>query len=180
MMSYLTIYEDQSHQTLLETADPVQIEQALSALNARFERWEANKVLAQQAQPDDVLQAYKQDIDRLVTANGYQAVDVISLFPDHPKKTELREKFLHEHRHSDDEVRFFVEGSGLFVLHEQDKVFSLLCEKGDLISVPAGTRHWFDMGSQPHFVCIRLFNNPEGWVAQATGDDIAAKFPQLN
>lgn len=179
-MSYLTVYADQSHQTLLETSDPVQIEQALSALNARFERWQANKVLDQQAQSDDVLQAYKDDIDRLVANNGYQAVDVISLSPDHPKKTELREKFLHEHRHSDDEVRFFVEGSGLFVLHEQGKVFSLLCEKGDLISVPAGTRHWFDMGSQPHFVCIRLFNNPEGWVAQATGDDIAEKFPNLN
>lgn len=179
-MSYLTVYSEQNHQTLLETADPVQIEQALAGLQAKFERWQADKALDTEAEQESVLQAYKADIDRLIAENGYQAVDVISLSPDHPKKTELRQKFLHEHRHSDDEVRFFVEGSGLFVLHEQGKVFSLLCEKGDLISVPAGTRHWFDMGSQPHFVCIRLFNNPEGWVAQATGDDIATHFPTLN
>lgn len=179
-MSYLTIYSDQNRQTLLETADPVQIAQTLAGLNARFERWEANQVLGEQPTQETVLKAYDADITRLIDANGYQAVDVISLSADHPKKDELRQKFLHEHRHSDDEVRFFVDGSGLFVLHEDDKVFSLLCEKGDLISVPAGTRHWFDMGSQPSFTCIRLFNNPEGWVAQATGDDISMRFPILS
>ena len=55
----------------------------------------------------------------------------------------------------------------------------VLCEKDDLISVPAGTRHWFDMGPEPYFVAIRVFTNPAGWVANFTGSDIAAQFPRL-
>ena len=69
-------------------------------------------------------------------------------------------------------MRFFVAGRGLFTLHIGDYVYAVLCEKNDLISVPAGTPHWFDMGEHPHFVAIRLFNNPEGWVANFTGEDI--------
>jgi 1,2-dihydroxy-3-keto-5-methylthiopentene dioxygenase len=110
---------------------------------------------------------------------GYQAVDVISLAPDHPQKDALRQKFLNEHRHSEDEVRFFVAGQGLFSLHLDDRVYEVLCEKGDLIGVPDNTRHWFDMGPNPNFVAIRIFTNPAGWVADFTGSDIAQQFPRL-
>lgn len=95
------------------------------------------------------------------------------------KKDALREKFLNEHTHGEDEVRFFVEGAGLFCLHIGDEVFQVLCEKNDLISVPAHTPHWFDMGSEPNFTAIRIFDNPEGWIAQFTGDDIASAYPRL-
>ena len=81
---------------------------------------------------------------------------------------------------AEDEVRFFVEGCGLFVLHIGSEVLSVLCERGDLMWVPAGTRHWFDMGSQPRFCAVRWFNNPEGWVAQYTGSSIAQRFPRLD
>ena len=77
-------------------------------------------------------------------------------------------------------MRFFVAGRGLFTLHIEDMVCAVLCEKNDLISVPAGTRHWFDMGEQPSFVAIRLFNNPDGWTAQFTGERIADQFPRLD
>ncbi|THD09958.1 1,2-dihydroxy-3-keto-5-methylthiopentene dioxygenase, partial [Rhodanobacter lindaniclasticus] len=117
--------------------------------------------------------------DRLMGEAGYQAVDVISLAPDHPDRAALRQKFLSEHTHSEDEVRFFVAGSGQFTLHLGDKVYDVLCEKGDLIGVPDGTRHWFDMSESPCFVAIRLFTNKEGWVANFTGDDIATRFPRM-
>ena len=80
--------------------------------------------------------------------------------------------------HSEDEVRFFVRGQGLFYLHFGDQVYAVLCQKNDLISVPDGTRHWFDMGPEPAFACIRLFTNPEGWVADFTGEDIASRLPR--
>jgi 1,2-dihydroxy-3-keto-5-methylthiopentene dioxygenase len=96
----------------------------------------------------------------------------------HPDKTALRQKFLSEHIHSDFEVRFFVEGRGLFFLHPDDRVYAVLCEQGDLISVPANVRHWFDR-REPHVRAIRLFTTPEGWVAQYTGDPIADRFPRL-
>ena len=108
-----------------------------------------------------------------------RSVDVLSMQPDHPQKEALRQKFLDEHTHSEDEVRFFVEGQGLFCIHKGGRVFLVLCEKGDLISVPEGTPHWFDMGPQPRFTAIRLFTNKEGWVAHMTGDDIASRFPRV-
>ena len=110
---------------------------------------------------------------------GFKSVDVVSLDPNHPDKAALRAKFLDEHTHSDFEVRFFVDGKGLFYIHTGGKVYGVLCEKGDLISVPADTPHWFDMGENPCFKCIRLFTTPEGWVAQFTGDKIAAGYPQF-
>ncbi|STW08564.1 1,2-dihydroxy-3-keto-5-methylthiopentene dioxygenase [Klebsiella grimontii] len=91
---------------------------------------------------------------------GYQSWDVISLRADNPQKEALREKFLNEHTHGEDEVRFFVEGAGLFCLHIGDEVFQVLCEKNDLISVPAHTPHWFDMGSEPNFTAIPHLRQP--------------------
>jgi 1,2-dihydroxy-3-keto-5-methylthiopentene dioxygenase len=81
--------------------------------------------------------------------------------------------------HSDFEVRFFVEGQGLFYVHLEEKVYAILCEQGDLISVPANVTHWFDMGAEPDFKCIRLFTTEEGWVAQFTGSKISENFPTL-
>lgn len=179
-MSRLRIYaETQPAQPLLETDDHARIATELGALGVRFERWEAAADIAPGAAPEAVIAAYRHDIDRLMQAGGYQAVDVISLNADHPDKAQLRQKFLNEHTHSEDEVRFFVAGRGLFTLHVADKVYEVLCVQGDLIGVPDGTRHWFDMSEQPYFVAIRLFTNKEGWVANFTGSDIAAQFPRL-
>ena len=122
--------------------------------------------------------AYKADIDRLVEANGFQSVDVVSIAPDNPNREAMRAKFLDEHFHKEDEVRFFVAGSGLFTLHVGDKVHEVLCEAGDLIAVPDRMTHWFDMGPEPSFVAIRFFTEPDGWVGHFTGTDIAQKFPR--
>lgn len=154
--------------------------EALAKAGVRYEQWQASAPLSENPSQDEVISAYKADIDRLMKNEGYQTVDVVSMVPDHPEKEAFRKKFLDEHRHSEDEVRFFVEGKGLFTLHIEDKVYEVLCGKGDLISVPANTPHWFDMGSQPRFVAIRLFNNTEGWVANFTGSDIASRFSRLD
>lgn len=151
----------------------------LAAAGVRFEQWQASAELSPGASQDDVIAAYRADIDRLIAEEGYQTVDVVSLNRKNPKKDELRQIFLREHRHGEDEVRFFVAGQGLFSLHINDRVYEVLCERGDLISVPANTPHWFDMGPNPDFIAIRLFNNPEGWVAHYTGDTIADRFNRL-
>jgi 1,2-dihydroxy-3-keto-5-methylthiopentene dioxygenase len=151
----------------------------LAKVGVRFEQWEANQPVSPGASQDEVIAAYRQDIDRLMREEGYQAVDVISLKPDHPDRTTLRQKFLSEHTHSEDEVRFFVAGAGQFTLHIGDRIYDVLCEQGDLIGVPDGIRHWFDMSESPYFVAIRLFTNKEGWVANFTGSDIAGQFPRM-
>jgi 1,2-dihydroxy-3-keto-5-methylthiopentene dioxygenase len=176
-MSRLRIFNDTQPQTPVSVhSDHADIAHELAKVGVRFEQWEANQPIAPGASQDDVIAAYRADIDRLMAEEGYQTVDVISLKPD---RATLRQKFLSEHTHSEDEVRFFVAGAGQFTLHLDGKVYDILCEQGDLIGVPDGTRHWFDMSESPYFVAIRLFTNKDGWVAQFTGEDIAERFPRM-
>ena len=179
-MSQLTVYaESEGKNPLLATEDVDVIRTELGSAGIRLERWKADRDLADDADNETIIAAYQAEIDRLVAERGFQTYDVVSMNPDHPEKETFRKKFLSEHTHSEDEVRFFVRGQGLFIIHANDKVYSVLCEKDDLISVPANTRHWFDMGPNPTFTAIRLFNDPEGWVGNFTGDDIASRFPLL-
>lgn len=177
-MSRLTVYPDTSAaRPLLDTTDGQQIAGALETINVRFERWSAARELAVDVDDVGVMEMYRTDIERLKAACGYQSVDVLRCLPDNPNRDTLRRKFLDEHTHDDDEVRFFVEGAGMFYLRAAGKVHMTLCERGDLISVPAGTRHWFDMGPAPRFTVIRLFTTPAGWVANFTGEPIARGYP---
>jgi len=179
-MSELTIYDDDNATDPVFGSDDFDtIVDKLGGAGIRFERWAADRQIAGETDNDSIIAAYRKEIDRLIEDRGYQTYDVVSMHPAHPDKDAFREKFLAEHTHSEDEVRFFVRGQGLFVIHSGGKVYSMLCEQDDLISVPANTRHWFDMGPNPLFTAIRLFNNPEGWVASFTGDDIASRFPLL-
>ncbi|AHK14957.1 MULTISPECIES: 1,2-dihydroxy-3-keto-5-methylthiopentene dioxygenase [Thalassolituus] len=179
-MSILRVYTDMDVTNLLFTTDSKEkIAKHLADAGVRYEQWSTDADLQPGASHEDVIAAYQADIDRLIEEDGYQTVDVVSLNSDHPQKKEFREKFLSEHTHSEDEVRFFVAGQGLFTLHIGNKVYEVLCTQGDLISVPANTTHWFDMGPNPGFIAIRLFNNPDGWVANFTGSDIAQRFNRL-
>ncbi|KKO44543.1 acireductone dioxygenase [Arsukibacterium ikkense] len=179
-MSRLMVFSDtDSEQVLLDSSDVTVIRQQLQAAGVQFAQWQANAPIHADSSQEQILTAYSHDIERLKQAHGYITVDVISLSPNHPDKQLLRQKFLAEHIHCEDEVRFFVRGQGLFCLHIGTKVYQVLCQQNDLISVPANTPHWFDMGSEPDFTAIRLFNNPDGWVAHFTGSAIATTFPLL-
>ncbi|GLQ51382.1 acireductone dioxygenase [Dyella flava] len=179
-MSRLRIFEAEQPQALPSVhEDHAAIARELAKVGVRFEQWAASQPVEPGASQDEVIAAYRGDIDRLMREEGYQSVDVISLTPDHPDRAALRQKFLSEHTHSEDEVRFFVAGAGQFTLHIGDRIYDVLCEQGDLIGVPDGTRHWFDMSEAPYFVAIRLFTNKEGWVANFTGSDIALNFPRM-
>lgn len=180
MKSQLTQYNDQA-EVQQQFDDITDIQSQLQSIGVIYERWQANAVLAPNADQEAVLAAYKTDIDDLNNRFGFGSIDVVSLQADNPKKDELRQMFLSEHTHDDFEVRFFVEGQGLFFLRPQaerpNSVFAVLCTAGDLISVPAGMTHWFDMGDRPHFKAIRFFTTDQGWVGNFTGDDIAQRFP---
>lgn len=179
-MSQLRIFAEHDGAAAVEThTTHADIAAALRSVGVRFEQWEASQPIAAGASQDEVIAAYKDDIERLMREEGYQTVDVVSLTADHPERATLRQKFLSEHIHGEDEVRFFVAGSGQFTLHVDERVYDILCEQGDLIGVPQGTRHWFDMSEEPNFVAIRLFNNPKGWIAEFTGDEIAGRFPRM-
>ena len=177
-MSRLRIFSDSDPVTVLfESTDTKTITDRLAIIDIGFEQWPTREI-SDTASSDDIMAAYNAEIERLITDNGFKAVDVVSINPDHPEREAMRAKFLSEHSHKEDEVRFFVRGSGLFTLHIDDKVYEILCVEQDLIRVPDGTKHWFDMGPAPRFTAIRFFTEADGWVGYFTDSDIALKFPR--
>ncbi|MFM7755106.1 MAG: 1,2-dihydroxy-3-keto-5-methylthiopentene dioxygenase [Cyanobium sp.] len=181
-MSLLALYRHDASTPVAElvTSDAERIQRELASRGIGFQRWPARAELPAGASQEQILAAYSSEIAEVQAGGGYPTVDAIRLAADHPDRHALRQTFLAEHTHSEDEVRFFVEGRGLFCLHLGEEVLQLICEAGDWIAVPAGTRHWFDMGPEPSFCALRFFNNPEGWVAQFTGDPIAEGYPLLD
>lgn len=177
-MSELRVYEE-SGKPVAAYKSFEDISSQLDRIGVRFERWEASRQLDSQASQDEVIEAYRDSINRLMNQYGFKSVDVLGVQPDHPQRETLRQKFLSEHTHADFEVRFFVDGEGLFYLHIGGKVHAVRCTRGDLIAVPANAMHWFDTGPNPHFTVIRLFTTSEGWVAEYTGDKISDRFPRL-
>lgn len=178
-MSRLRIFSESNPELpLLATESHDQIAAQLAKIGVRFEQWQAEADVAPGASQEAVMAAYRRDIDRLIEEKGFRTVDVVSIAPDHPDREAMRRKFLDEHFHKEDEVRFFVAGSGLFSLHVDDQVYEVRCEQGDLIGVPDSTRHWFDMGPAPYFIAIRFFTEPDGWVGHFTGSGLAQRFPR--
>ncbi|MDT6982823.1 acireductone dioxygenase [Streptomyces lusitanus] len=186
-MTLLTTWPDSGPETaLLRTFDPEEIGAALAPLGVAYEQWPVRDELAPGACPQAVLAAYADEVRALTAREGFRSVDVVSLHPDGSpdwadRARAAREKFLAEHTHeADDEVRFFVSGAGVFYLHVDGAVHAVYCEKGDLLGVPKGTTHWFDMGTRPSFTAIRFFHEEDGWIGTFTGSDIAARFPDFD
>jgi 1,2-dihydroxy-3-keto-5-methylthiopentene dioxygenase len=185
-MTLLTVYtDDDAPEQVLETEEFEEIAVALKEIDVAFERWEVAEEFAGGGDQEAILERYREQIARVVEAEGYVLVDVTQLHRTDDAgweelKTTARQKFLSEHTHDDDEVRFFVGGSGIFYLHVDGKVFAVLCEAGDLLSVPANTTHWFDMGTDPDFTSVRFFHDEEGWVGNFTGNPLAQRIPSYD
>lgn len=175
-MSRLTIWEAATKAEILRTEIASEIAAALKEVGVRFERWSVAP-LPPKASAEAVLAAYKPHLDAFLAETEAGTADVIQLTPDHPMKDALRDKFLKEHIHTEDEVRFFHEGAGNFVLHVNGRVYDAHCTRGDLISVPANTQHWFDSGDAPDFTVLRVFTETSGWTPHYTGTDMAERFP---
>ena len=128
----------------------------------------------------EVLEAHKVKIEELKAQGGYVTADVIDVFPHTPNLDAMLNKFNSEHWHDEDEVRFIVEGRGLFHIHPRDgEVFAIEVEAGDLIRVPRGTHHWFDLCSDRRIRAIRLFQDPSGWTPHYTETGIEQRYPAL-
>jgi 1,2-dihydroxy-3-keto-5-methylthiopentene dioxygenase len=134
-----------------------------------YEQWSPEHVVAADAPADEILRAYARDIAELNRRGGYVTADVIKVGPETPGLDEMLAKFNREHWHDEDEVRFIIEGRGLFHIHPQDKpVVAIEVEPGDLIRVPRGTRHWFNLCADRRITAIRLFQDAAGWTPHYT------------
>ncbi|HLU86111.1 MAG TPA: acireductone synthase [Taishania sp.] len=158
--------------------NPVEIKAFFNERNLYFDQWQCDVVFDDSATQEDILKAYEKDLKPFMERGGYQTADVINMRPEMENYEAVRNKFLSEHTHSEDEIRFFVDGQGLFWFNlETEPVFNLLCERGDLISVPAGTKHWFDAGpSRPFVKAIRIFIDMSGWVPHYTESKVEQNY----
>jgi len=177
-MSRLTVTPDTTPgQPKLRSEEPNVIAHALSTIGVRFERWEAPVAVDPEAPSEVILDAYRPHLDALMGPSGAGSADVLRLRPGNEAYPAMRQKFLDEHIHTEDEVRFFVQGGGHFILHKDGLVYDAFCIAGDLISVPSGIRHWFDAGLEPHATVLRIYTDTTGWTPHYTGDKISALFP---
>lgn len=138
------------------------------------DKWVTNIDFSNNASQDLILNAYDKSLKPFMEKGGYTTSDVISVHSETPGINDICNKFNREHTHTDDEVRFIVDGHGIFWFNpgNDEPVFSLKCDAGVIISVPANTKHWFDMGEKPFVKAIRIFKDEQGWLAHYTNSGI--------
>jgi 1,2-dihydroxy-3-keto-5-methylthiopentene dioxygenase len=152
----------------------------LAEYGIEYERTGAAPGLSTTSTSDEILAAWAPKIDALKARGGYVVADVIDVKPETPNLDAMLKRFSSEHWHDEDEVRLIVEGRGLFHIHPPGKpVFALEVEAGDLIRVPRGTHHWFDLCGERRIRAIRLFQDPSGWTPHYTESGEDAKFQPL-
>jgi 1,2-dihydroxy-3-keto-5-methylthiopentene dioxygenase len=127
-----------------------------------------------------ILAEYSQEIEKVKAAGGFLTADVINVNPNTPNLDAMLSKFNKEHTHSEDEVRFTVEGKGVFHLHPEDgPVFSVTVESGDMINVPCGMKHWFNLCDDRRIRCIRFFEDVTGWTPEYVDQGVHGEFSPM-
>lgn len=154
-----------------------EIKQYLEKIGVDYEKWQASYDISPDASDEEILQAYSAEIEKLKLKGGYAVADVINIVPDTPNLSEMLDKFKKEHWHDEDEIRFIIKGNGVFhIAPEGGDVVSVEMEAGDLIRVPRGMQHWFNLCDNKTIRAIRLFQNPSGWTPFYTESGAEEKY----
>ncbi len=180
-----------------ETGDtigaPAEIDRALAPLGVRLARWPVDKGEGEgegegngaelrallgkpglaDSEKDQVLAGLDRYFQTLRTEAGYQSRDLIVIHGGIPGLDDLLAKFERCHTHADDEVRYIVDGEGVFgfVLPDGSQV-ALTIEAEEYINVPAGTEHWFYLTDKRRIKAVRYFTTTEGWTPEYTDTEI--------
>jgi 1,2-dihydroxy-3-keto-5-methylthiopentene dioxygenase len=161
----------------MRLTDVAAIKDRLAKIGIDYERWETIKDVSAEASDSEILEAYSDEIESLKAKGGYVTADVINVVPTTPGLDEMLSKFNKEHWHDEDEVRFIVKGHGLFhIAPKGGDVVSIEMDAGDLIRVPRGTLHWFDLCGDRTVRAIRLFQDVTGWTPHYTGSGVDARY----
>jgi 1,2-dihydroxy-3-keto-5-methylthiopentene dioxygenase len=145
----------------------------LAGIGIEYEHWNPSHPVAANAPSEEILAAYTIEIEKLKARGGYVTADVIDVNPQTAGLDLMLAKFNREHWHDEDEVRFIIQGRGLFHIRpNQGPVIAVQVEAGDMIRVPRGTWHWFDLCPDREIRAIRLFQDPAGWTPRYTGSGV--------
>jgi 1,2-dihydroxy-3-keto-5-methylthiopentene dioxygenase len=163
-----------------QLTDAAEMREFLAPYGIWYERWQVEDRVDPDASSEEILAAYAPEVERLMQQGGYVTADVINVTPDVPGLQDMLDRFNKEHTHSEDEVRFIVKGRGVFHIHGNDgRVFGIEVEGGDLINVPKGTQHWFDLCADRTIRAIRLFQDKSGWTPQYVEQGVHAGYAPL-
>ncbi|WP_019121345.1 cupin domain-containing protein [Brevibacillus massiliensis] len=150
------------------------VESFLSSQEVIYEYWGVDRLNDRQRndydlsdeEKNEIVEAFRKEIDDISARRGYTTADLIMLSDKTPNLDELLKVFIAEHHHTDDEVRFCVDGHGIFAIKGKDgRYFDVELSAGDLISVPSYYRHYFTLMDDRKIKAIRLFITPAGWQA---------------
>lgn len=155
-----------------------EIKNHLAAIGIDYERWDAQEMrVSPDASEEEILAAYAPEIEKLKQTGGYVTADVINITPEIQNLETMLQKFRPEHWHDEDEVRFIVKGCGIFhIAPEGADVTAVKMTAGDLIRVPRGTRHWFDLDENRTVRAIRLFQDTSGWTPHYTDSGLEKNY----
>ena len=157
--------------------DAQEISDFLAPFGIWYEKWEVESRVGTNPTDEEILVGYAEEIERLKHDGGFVTADVINVTAETPGLDDLVNKFNKEHTHDEDEVRFTVKGRGVFHIHpENGPVFGIQVESGDLINVPKGTQHWFDLCDDRTIRCIRLFQDKSGWTPHYIDDGVHEEY----
>lgn len=163
-----------------EISDVTEMREFLQPFGIWYEKWDVDGRVGPDATDAEILSAYSPEIERLKAAGGFVTADVINVKPTTPGLDAMLNKFNKEHTHSEDEIRFTVHGSGVFHIHpENGPVFSITVESGDLVNVPRGTKHWFNLCDSRTIRCIRLFEDMSGWTPHYVDQGVDGNYAPL-
>lgn len=171
-MAVLTIVEE-NH--TFDNAEDVR--EYLAGIGIEYERWELLPAIDKNSTGEAILQAYAEQIERVKENGGYAKVDVINVNSSTPGLDAMLAKFSTEHWHDEEEVRFIVYGRGVYHVHPEGRpVARLEVEAGDMIRVPRGALHWFDLCTEREIKAIRFFQDPAGWTPYYTHSAVEKQY----
>lgn len=151
-------------------------EEIISFLQKRgidYKHWEiksdeANQLIAKETLTNDekehLLKLLDDKFALLQKEAGYQARDLIVLHPAVPGLDEMLSKFDKVHYHTDVEVRYIIDGSGVFGFSHVGEKFLVHVSQGDFILVPRHINHWFYLDEKKRIKAVRYFQDTSGWV----------------
>lgn len=179
-MSQLTLYSQfNMRKPYLVSSDICDVAGHLAEDGVRFERRPVRYATAlADLDNEQVEAAFAEEIIAVKQDLGCLRADCVTLKPSDFSSISIRDQFLSEHTHSEDEVRWFLSGSALFYIHVNARIHIVQCGSGDFIVIPKGTKHWFDMGPEPNYRCLRWYNSEAGLETLFTGSYVAESTPR--
>lgn len=163
--------------------DIAQIGRELAPLGIQLHHWELSsdphiralitKPILNDEEKETILKAHDHYFNKLVKDAGYQTRDLIAIHSDIPNLDQMLAKFDKCHTHAEDEVRYIIDGDGVFGFVRPDgSQVELLVEPPEYINVPVGTEHWFHLTATRRIKAIRYFTSTAGWTPEYTGTPI--------